>query len=309
MKINQVVLWGHKLHSHTHSYIHYGFIKAFEHMGYKTLWLDNNDIIRDSSHIDTNIDSINFSNSLFITEGQVDANIPIRDDCYYILHNCDPIKYKNLPKCNVMVIQVFTLDVFKHKATMIDDYSYYIDNCLFMYWATDLLPHEIDDNINKLKNNMITSNRKVCFIGMMTSPWNHVENYCIKNKYEFIQKGGFSKNNVTGNDNMMIIQQSLLAPAVQNEWQVTNGYVPCRIFKNISYGKMGMTNNMTVYNIFNKRILYSNNINKLMDSGIEFERKSTKDKNNTLIPLMEYIRDNHTYINRINMILNFFVRL
>lgn len=45
MDIKQVVIWGHKLHSHTHSYIHNGFFLAFKHMGYNTLWLDNNDDI------------------------------------------------------------------------------------------------------------------------------------------------------------------------------------------------------------------------------------------------------------------------
>lgn len=88
LEIKQVVLWGHKLHSHTHSYIHGAFVKAFEYKGYKTLWLDNND----------NINNIDFNNSLFITEGQVDKNIPIRNDCYYVLHNCDGSKYANIPK-------------------------------------------------------------------------------------------------------------------------------------------------------------------------------------------------------------------
>ena len=43
MEIKQIVLWGHKLHTHTHSYIHYAFYKTFNHMGYKCLWLDDND--------------------------------------------------------------------------------------------------------------------------------------------------------------------------------------------------------------------------------------------------------------------------
>jgi Lrp/AsnC family transcriptional regulator for asnA, asnC and gidA len=32
--IKKVVIWGHKLHSHTHSYIHNGFYIAFKHLGY-----------------------------------------------------------------------------------------------------------------------------------------------------------------------------------------------------------------------------------------------------------------------------------
>ena len=77
--INQVVIWGHKLHSHTHSYIHYGFCRAFSHLGYRTLWLDNND----------DLSGIDFAHSLFITEHQVDQKMPLRDDCYYFVHCSD----------------------------------------------------------------------------------------------------------------------------------------------------------------------------------------------------------------------------
>ena len=37
MKITQIVIWGHKLHSHTHSYIHNGFYIAFQKMGFTPL--------------------------------------------------------------------------------------------------------------------------------------------------------------------------------------------------------------------------------------------------------------------------------
>ena len=99
-----------------------------------------------------------------------------------------------------------------------------------------------------------------------------------------------------------------MAPAVQCEWQVVNGYVPCRIFKNISYGKMGMTNNKRVFELFNKKILFDQDIDKLMLSGLEFESKSIDEKNSILIPLMEYVRDNHTYLNRVELLFWYFNR-
>lgn len=82
----KVVLWGHKLHSHTHSYIHWGFERAFKYLGYETYWFDGGD----------NVSNFDFSGSLFITEGQVDQAIPLRDDCLYILHNCEK---KNMRNC------------------------------------------------------------------------------------------------------------------------------------------------------------------------------------------------------------------
>ena len=46
LPITKVVIWGVKLHSHTHSYIHWAFERAFRHLGYTVYWLDNSDDTR-----------------------------------------------------------------------------------------------------------------------------------------------------------------------------------------------------------------------------------------------------------------------
>lgn len=122
-------------------------------------------------------------------------------------------------KKNKIVIQVYTNDVHKHKATKIEnaDYCYYQSDCLFMPWGTDLLPEEINSNIEKVKNNMITSENKIYFIGMPTTPWNDVRQYCSNNNIIYINKGGFSNNNISFNENIELIQKSLVAPAVQEK--------------------------------------------------------------------------------------------
>ena len=71
----KVIIWGHKLHTHTHSYIHYGFYKAFKHLNYDVYWLNENDMNNDK------FKNFNFDNCLFITEGQVDKNIPMNSGC------------------------------------------------------------------------------------------------------------------------------------------------------------------------------------------------------------------------------------
>ena len=45
MDIKHIIIWGHKLHSHTHSYIHNAFFIAFAKLGYETHWFDDNDDI------------------------------------------------------------------------------------------------------------------------------------------------------------------------------------------------------------------------------------------------------------------------
>jgi hypothetical protein len=297
----QVVIWGHKLYSHTHSYIHNAYFIAFQHLGYKTLWLDNTD----------DISGIDFTGSFFITEGQVDQNIPVVLDSYYLLHNCDMKKYEDvLPKSHYLILQVYTKDALKnHTALRLINKvacEYYADNILYSTWATDILPHEIDNNIKKVLNCELESNYRVAFIGTLTVVWQKVYNYCTKNNIPLFYSGGFSNYRLSVAENIKVIQNSLLAPAFLPDYQVNSDYIPCRIFKNISYGKMGITNSSAVYDLFHQKIIYSENIEEAIQKGLEFENLSMEQKNAVLIPLMEFVRDNHTYLNRIQTILQIF---
>lgn len=82
-RFKRVVIWGHPLGSHTHSYIHAGFYKAFKYLGYETHWLDHN----------SDVSGIDFSDTLFITEGQVDKGIPFVKDSYYLPDHEDLFLY------------------------------------------------------------------------------------------------------------------------------------------------------------------------------------------------------------------------
>jgi hypothetical protein len=295
----KVIIWGHKLHTHTHSYIHYGFYKAFKHLNYDVYWLDEDDIYPECN---PKYDNNFFKNGLFITEGQVDTRIPINNSSIYILHNCNIEKYKDIEKkFNLQVITKSDLE--RYTFDKIDIASYYHSDLLMMCWATDLLPEEINKNILKVKTNNTISKDILNFIGMPLYPWDEVLKWCNNNNIIYNSFGGFNKTNVSSEKNMELIQESILAPAIQEPWQVENGYIPCRIFKNISYGKMGLTNNLFVNNfLFEGKLLYNKDIHKLMDMGIEYNNNN---HNELLIELMESVRDNHTYINRIQSILTF----
>ncbi len=283
MKLNKVVIWGHPLHSHTHSYIHAGFEKAFKHLGYETFWF---------SVPPANFD---FNNSFFITEGQVDSNIPKNSTSIYLLHNSDHSKYKDIPSDHLFNLQVFTLDCVG-RDTLIPGkkVEYYSDRTVYFPWATDLLPHEFGEPV-------ISIERKINFVGYAVNPWTQFGKICAKHNIQFNTFGGTfnskSKNNRTFEDNKKLIQESIIAPALQSNWQVEHGYIPCRIFKNISYGKMGITNSKTVNDLFDGKLLYDTNLENLMKKGLEFQNQELVKE------LMENVKNNHTFINRIETIL------
>lgn len=295
MPFNKVIIWGHKLHSHTHSYIHYAFHKTFKYLGYDTYWFDNRDDVKD----------FDFHNSLFITEGQVDGNMPHRDDCRYILHNCDLKKYKALmDQGNCIVLQVYTHDCLPRNVLEIDDYTFIDvgDKCLYMPWATDLLPHEIDAIKKQVPN--IQKEKMIYFVGSYMGG-----GFDNRTQYDAFSEAcgaqGISLKQVQGvseQENIRLIQQSYMAPALQGKWQCDVGYIPCRIFKNISYGQPGMTNSKTVYDLFKGKILYASDPSKLFEDAQAYLKNMTLED---LYAQMDTVKEKHTYLNRINHLLNF----
>jgi hypothetical protein len=290
---SKVIIWGHPLHSHTHSYIHWGFFKAFKHLGYEVHWVSTM----------KELDDIDLHNALFITEGQVDDEMPKRFDCYYILHNWDPQKYQELFSNNrCILLQVYTHDCLQYPVEKIDDYIYCYEEqkIVFIPWATDLLPKEIDH----AKNNIIVnkSSKIVNWIGTIGEGFfgniYEIENFkkaCFNNNIEFRHFA-----NVTIEQNIGLIKSSYMAPALQGPFQCEKGYIPCRIFKNISYGQWGITNNKTVYDLFKGKIVYNADPYQLFYDAQKYINNAAI---NDLYELMDFVKNKHTYINRIEILL------
>ncbi len=296
---DKVVIWGHKLHSHTHSYIHAAFFKAFQHMGYSVYWLDEHD----------DIDLVDFTNSLFITEGQVDKNIPLRDDSLYVLHNCNFEKYNKLPQEHVIILQVYTDDVISRTSCeKVSECIYYDLNSrvIYMPWATDLLPDEIDTIRNKGVH--LKKSKKIFWVGTIgggdfgnigeITPFIEA---CRESGVTFEQKSGISEAKA-----MDVIKRSYMAPTIVGNWQKEKGYIPCRIFKNISYGQLGVTNSYRVYELFNKKIVYNSDTKKLF---YDAKKRLKEISQSELDDVINFVRDNHTYINRIEQLFDFFEKV
>lgn len=296
--VNKVIIWSYKLHSHTHSYIHWAFYRAFKHLGYETYWFDDKD----------NTSNFDFSNSLFITMGATDNHrMPIRQDCYYIIHNGNNALYKDLVQKNRCIfLQVYTQDCLERNDTQTSFCFHHSlkDACIYMPWATDLLPYEIDEIKQKLPT--VKKNNNVAFVGTMYAgvygnepEINSFKIACNEYKHPF----NAARSSISMEENIKIIQEAYMAPALQGTWQCQKGYIPCRIFKNISYGAMGVTNSETVYKLFEGKITYNANGYQLYKDAEKALKNHTLEKQ---YALMDMVKNKHTYLNRIESLLNFF---
>ena len=299
LNFKKVVIWGHKLHSHTHSYIHDAFYKAFKSMGYETYWFDNNDDVR----------GFDFENCLFLTEGQADKKMPIVASSYYLLHNCPMAKYKSLLDAgHAIVFQVYT-----NRCKGQHDDIQKIDECIYtsksgkivyMPWATDLLPYQIDAMEEKVIKNWGKSKDNIVYwIGTLGGGFHgNVEQ--IEPFKRACQKNGMKFSHlmhISPEENQKLIFNSVLAPTIVGKWQFDEGYIPCRIFKNISYGQFGITNSETVYNLFEQKIVYNPDTKQLFYDGL---KKVNELELQELLNLMDFVKNKHTYLNRVEVLLN-----
>jgi len=297
MKFNRVVIWGYTPNSHTHAYAHEAYYRAFKEMGYDTYWLE-----------DHPVDNSIFKNSLFITEGQVDKNIPIRSDCTYVLHNCSANKYTG----RSISLQVYASDL-PSDIEKIGDCAYFSPSvkCLYQPWATNLLPREIDfDSVNIKRERVINYVGTIADTGLGTNAPDVIgfSDECAKVGIPFNIYGGYPSlashpniaihHGLIDNDKHVdLIHRSYLAPQFCNVYQKEKKHITCRIFKNISYGQYGITNSYAAYEFFDGKIIYADNGKDL------FEESERKKGSQDLLGLMKLVRDKHTYINRAKSIL------
>ena len=324
---DKVIIWGFPLHSHTHSYIHYGWHKGFKHLGYDTYWFDDNNFPKD----------FDYNHCLFITEGYADNNIPIVNTSIYFVHIARfPEKYKNVKRfieirylvdsikdCNYNYI------MDKSKCTKISECTFYEKlydtsgiakhhnnpikmnyECIYTCWATDLLPNEI-----KEENIYIPKDNKIYWFGSAnhtnTKEINLFYQECLKNKIEFVTNDPW-RNPLPFDLVQKYTMKSLMSPDFRSSGDKNkiaigetgtchkqNGYIACRLFKSISYGHLGITNSRHAYDLLEHKVIYNSDEKQLFYDAMK------ELKNHEFIKeQMKLVKEKHTYLNRIQDLLN-----
>ena len=324
---SQIVVWGFPLYTHTHSYIHAMWEKVFS-VGYgkKTVWFHDDNFPKD----------FDFNNSIFITEGYADKNIPVNNTSVYFVHNAIiPEKYLDVGarlieiRFNVNEIhdvnndftltdgthedisylstetkyEKITSNKDLHKSKRNNEIKKMNYECIYMYWATDLLPHEFDYNVGKSENP---------FIYYVASPpecknYTAFSDICKKNGLKLISVNPW-RTPVSFEDNKEMMRHSIICPDFRPtgvekdtiEFGVKNGknhmeigYLPCRVLKAISYGKIGMTDSVHVKKILGEHVLYNPDMEILFQMAMSERNNTAK-----IVSAMKYVEENHTYVQR-----------
>lgn len=316
------IVWGFKNVYHTHGHIHEGFYRALRYMGRNVQWLDHRD----------DVSNVDFSDTFFITNHDIAAQLPAREDCFYMVHGgsdnaeCRD-KFWNLQKhmsWNVFIDWSYAYDdaapfgrrpLNRPEAVWVDeDMPFYpSQKHMDLRWATDLMPPEIE--ANKAGAQLLNQGSRVI---------NYVGTYWRVNEKEISEFGRACSDNgvtlrhlgggqaeesfnhhghskvVSIEDNVRLVRESYFAPAIVGSHHLTEGYAPCRIFKNISYGQFGVTNSAAVNRVFGGKLIFNADPYQLFTTAREQLAMISIDD---LHRLMDEVATKHTYVNRLNGIL------
>jgi len=318
----QVIIWGFPLHSHTHSYIHGAWVKTLHHLGINVHWFHDKEY-------PTNFD---YSNSCFITEGWADENIPVNSSSTYFVHIAkNPAKYLSKGarlieiRYNVLEIYDFNYDyvlpknpVYISRETLyerVEDDSavaFRRDRLptkaqyevVYMMWATDLLPHEFNYNDAEA-----THANEIYYIGSIG------ENHPFLEFAQHARKAGLQVRHidpwstpVSYEDNIMLMKRSYCTPDFRSsgdkdkeelygKMNGTNhldiGYIPCRVFKAISYGQSGITNSKRVKELLGDHVEYAATPADVLPL-VEKRKYHTEWRKSA----MRHVAENHTFLQR-----------
>lgn len=230
-----LIAWGGTRGLEAHRHVHYGFVRAANKMGWKAK------IVHDEpdSRIYLKPGTVVICADLF--SKHIGPAVPKVD---YVMHNFsqgDELLETVQPE-NMLKLQVWTNDAY---GTEWSDFRYYDHDgrILFQPWGTDLFAEEFMDPVYN------PYSKDVTFVGAVwgernngvelgnVAMINELRLLCADNSLEF---KCFSQ--ISDSQMINLIRDARLAPAFAGGWQVEHNYLPCRVFKNISYGALGFTN-------------------------------------------------------------------
>jgi hypothetical protein len=252
-------------------------------LGYDVFWFD---------HID-DVSGFDFSNCIFFTEDQVKQGMPLRNDCKYIAHHISPSFFEGID--NVLNLGNYIVDVEKYEKIKEQTYFDFKTKTLYQCWATDLLPDEINQN-DYCKFD--SSKQYVNYVGSL-----YEEGLEFAQEFASILHSTGKElrlyRGVSDEENLQLVRDSFLCPDFRNYHHIKVGYIPCRIFKTISYGQIVGTNSINVKRVFGDYVVFGSNPQELYDNMIDYTSNNKVDMTEAML----FIKYNHTYLNRAKTIL------
>jgi len=291
-KFNKIVVWGLKTCEHTHAYIHHHFFGTLKKLGARAVLVD--DRAENAEVVE--------ANDLVISVDVAGSQMPVRGGVYYCLHNFPNDIHRRIDPAKNIRLQTYTNSA-QSAGEMWDPVTFFDPptRTLFQPWATDLLADEFEEPILEQAGNI------VFWVG---SVWNDrldrgnvreiemLRDVLEKRNIRFVHVRGISDSL-----NVKYVRHSLVAPAIAGRWQVENNYLPCRMWKNISYGQLGISNVRKFDEVFEGCTVGGGSIEEIIDNTLSLPSNTYRDM---IYRQQEIVKAGHTYVRRLLNIIRAF---
>ena len=281
----------------THSYIFKGFYRAAKYLDLKAYWIDNQN----------DLENISDNKTLVFCEGSFMPNLNKNSRCKYVIHSipkdlrekCSELSEKKL---------CLNLEVFKKEAlefSKINNLAFFDEKSFTLYqpWATNLLPNEFEDidYMDQIKYQVSY------YIGLLYGSGASRANEL--NKFlKTCERKSAIKCVVGASDSIAkeLTLKSSICIDIRSGHHLEVGYIPCRVFKTLSYGREIFVNSKLIKD-FLSHIPYVKYYKSGEDLKDQYENfcsiNSYKKFYDGKIFTLNYIKNNHTFINRLKNII------
>ena len=294
--VNRIVIWGLKsIYTDSYRFVQGGFYLTLKKLGIPTIWIDDSQI---------NAKEIRSGDLIFAANRAMEF-LPVIQGVKYCLHNADSLFLEKFNKRNCVRLQVLTQERFatdEQKKTgitsLLEGATNYDEtiNVLYQSWGAPLLANEF------FKPMQLEYKKSEYFVGTIWENELGQGNSKVIPIYKNeLQKLGIQFLHVQGAPeiiNPMYVRHSAVGASIVGNWQREVGYAPCRLFKAVSFGRLGLINSKTISTAHNWAIC-NENIPEL----INFAMSLTPAQTDELVRFQQSCVANETYENKIRNIL------
>lgn len=192
------------------------------------------------------------------------------DGVDYVTHNFDgshPL-HVTADDRHHLRLQVFTNDSFGELWDPVRLF-YREGHCLFQPWGTNLLAEEFYDPVFN------AGSREAVFVGAVWDDNGLGNVHAIEQLRVELGRRGLQWKHLTQVTDQVMLQEvraARLAPAITGRWQVEHNYLPCRVFKNVSYGQLAVTNVPKFRELFGDAFVGGDTAEEMLDAALRLRR-------------------------------------
>lgn len=294
--IRRIVIWGlRSVYTDSYRFVQGGFYLTLKKLGIPTLWVD--DSLASAQEI--------LPGDLIFAANRAMQFLPVVQGVKYCLHNADSEFLEKFNKRNCVRLQVLTQERFASTEQkklgvnpLLEGAANYDGavNVLYQSWGAPLLASEF------FKPMELEYKKSEYFVGTIwENELGQGNSKVIPHYQSELQKLGIQFLHVQGAPeliNPLYVRHSAVGASIVGNWQREVGYTPCRLFKAVSFGRLGLINSHTI-SAAHSWAICDENIPQLIDYAMGLSPNQTAE----LVHYQQACVAKETYENKIANIL------